>query len=49
MNKIIEKMNSKKEYAAPQMEVVDHVVQGFLCGSGEGEVYDCTGEPECAD
>ena len=46
MKQIIEKMNSKKEYAAPQMEIIDHVVQGFLCGSDEhddpsGGVVEC--------
>ena len=36
MKEYVEKM--KKEYSAPQMEVVDHVVQGFLCGSDVGDV-----------
>ncbi len=46
MKECIEKM--KKEYSAPQMEVLDYEVQGFLCSSG-GDVVDCTGEPGCAD
>lgn len=48
MKEIIEKMNSKKEYATPQMEVMDCKVEGFLCDSGD--VTLCTaGDPDCAD
>jgi len=35
MNKNIQKMESKKEYTAPQMEVMDFKVQGVLCGSDD--------------
>ena len=35
MKKNIEKIDSKKEYEAPQMEVLDCKVQGFLCASKE--------------
>ena len=34
MKECIEKM--KKEYTAPQMEVMDCAVQSILCGSDEG-------------
>ena len=36
MKEFNEKM--KKEYTAPQMEVMDCKVQGFLCGSDEPPV-----------
>lgn len=32
-NEKIEIKNSKKEYTTPQMEVMDFVVQKFLCDS----------------
>lgn len=35
MKKNIEKIDSKKEYEAPQMEVLDCSVQGVLCDSGD--------------
>ncbi len=50
MKEFNEKM--KKEYATPQMEVLDCAVQGSLLdGStpGGGDVWNCTGSPECAD
>ncbi len=48
MKEFNEKM--KKEYATPQMEVMDCAVQSFLCGSDDGGIVeDCTGSPECAD
>ena len=34
MKEFNEKMDSKKEYTAPQMEVLDGAVQSFLCASG---------------
>ena len=34
MKECIEKM--KKEYTAPQMEVMDCAVQSILCGSNDG-------------
>ena len=46
MKEFNEKM--KKEYATPQMEVLDYEVQGFLCSSGDVEL--CTSaDPDCAD
>ena len=36
MKEYIEKLNTKKEYTAPQMEVVSCDVQKFLCGSDDG-------------
>ena len=33
MKKCIEKIDSKKEYEVPQMEVLDFKVQGVLCDS----------------
>lgn len=37
MKEYIEKLNTKKEYTAPQMDVVSCDVQRFLCGSdGDG-------------
>lgn len=36
MKECIEKM--KKEYTAPQMEVMDCKVEGFLCNSNTGDV-----------
>lgn len=33
MKEFNEKMDSKKEYTAPQMEVMDFKVQGVLCDS----------------
>ncbi|SHL32989.1 hypothetical protein SAMN05720470_10732 [Fibrobacter sp. UWOV1] len=48
--KIAEKKSSKKEYEAPQMDVITFDVQGaILQNSGGGDVLDCTGSPECAD
>ncbi len=44
MKEYIEKM--KKEYTAPQMEVLDYEVQGFLCSSG-GDVVSCTEGVDC--
>jgi len=35
MKEFNEKMDSKKEYTAPQMEVMDCAVQSFLCGSDD--------------
>lgn len=35
MMEYIEKLNTKKEYTAPQMEVVSCDVQRFLCDSGD--------------
>lgn len=35
MKEYIEKQNTKKEYTAPQMDVVSCDVQRFLCGSDE--------------
>jgi hypothetical protein len=35
MKEFNEKMDSKKEYSAPQMEVLDGAVQSFLCSSGD--------------
>ena len=32
--------NTKKEYVAPQMEVVEMEVQRTLCGSGVAEIED---------
>ena len=47
MKEFNEKM--KKEYATPQMDVLDYEVQGFLCSSG-GDVELCTpGDPDCAN
>lgn len=42
MNKNIQKMESKKEYEAPQMEVLDCKVQGNVLSCSEAEV-DCPG------
>lgn len=44
MKKFIEKIDSKKEYAAPQMEVMDFKIQGVLCGSTPqgGDIEDVT-------
>ena len=48
--KIAEKKSSKKEYEAPQMDVITFDVQGaILQNSGGGDVLDCTGSLECAD
>jgi hypothetical protein len=38
MKECIEKM--KKEYTAPQMEVLDCAVQSILCGSGGDVILD---------
>jgi len=38
MKEYIEKM--KKEYTAPQMEVLDGAVQSFLCASGGDVILD---------
>ena len=35
-----EKMDSRKEYEAPQMEIMDCKVQGFLCASGDDDTGD---------
>ena len=40
MKEFNEKM--KKEYATPQMEIMDCKVQGFLCGSDSGIICDDT-------
>ena len=42
MKECIGKM--KKEYSAPQMEVMDCAVQSFLCDSAPKEVDVCLGE-----
>ena len=45
-----EKLESRKEYEAPLMEIMDCKVQGFLCGSGEpagGDV--CLGSENCGE
>ena len=48
MKELNEKM--KKEYATPQMEVMDCKAQELLSGSDDGGIVeDCTGSPECAD
>lgn len=46
MNMNNEKMDSKKEYKAPHMDVMDFKVQGVLCGSGNGDVCD-EADPTC--
>lgn len=38
-----EKMECKKEYTKPQMEVMALEVVRFLCGSDEGDI-ECVGE-----
>jgi hypothetical protein len=38
MKEFNEKMDSKKEYTAPQMEVMDCKVEGFLCNSDTVDV-----------
>ena len=47
MNKNIQKMESKKEYTAPQMDVMDFKVQGVLCGSDGVDVIACTEGVDC--
>ena len=50
MKEFNEKMDSKKEYTAPQMEVLDCKAQELLSGSDDVvDVEDCTGSLECAD
>lgn len=39
-----EKVESRKEYTAPQMEVVDCSVQNFLCDSGPESIDFCIGD-----
>lgn len=47
MKKLIEKIDSKKEYEAPQMEVMDFKIQGVLCDSTPpgGDLIDDTPTP----
>lgn len=46
MKEFNEKM--KKEYSAPQMEVMDCAVQSFLCGSDDGGIVEkCTEGVDC--
>ena len=48
MKEFNEKMDSKKEYTAPQMEVLDGAVQSFLCASGDDDNGDvCIEGPGC--
>ena len=47
--KIAEKKSSKKEYEAPQMDVIAFDVQGALLDGSGGDVEDCTGSPDCDD
>ena len=41
--KIAEKKSSKKEYEAPQMDVIAFDVQGTLLDCSGGDVVECTG------
>lgn len=44
----IEKLNTKKEYTAPQMDVVSCDVQRFLCDSDDGGIVEkCTEGVDC--
>ena len=45
MKEFNEKM--KKEYSAPQMEVMDCAVQGTLLEGSGGEVWKCTEGVDC--
>lgn len=47
MMEYIEKLNTKKEYTAPQMEVVSCDVQSFLCSSGD--IVVCNEGVDCDD
>ena len=50
MKECIEMMDSKKEYTAPQMDVLDCKAQELLSGSDNGgDVWNCTGSPECSE
>ena len=48
MKEFNEKMDSKKEYTAPQMEVLDGAVQSFLCSSGD-VIFCGNSDPDCQD
>jgi len=45
MENKLEKLDSKKEYIAPQMEVMALEVVNFLCDSGDVEL--CTEGVDC--
>ena len=47
--KIAEKKSSKKEYEAPQMDVIAFDVQGAILQDSVVDVEDCTGSPDCAE